>query len=103
MTSTSKWTTAFILMTLVYVLSAGPMHGLYYVEALPPEIGDWVEQRLYAPVRWMELHDPAGAIHHYKYWWYIHMQRWLVPPHVDPGNAAAAAKPWMPVSEAPQP
>lgn len=91
MMSRNKWTTTLVTAVVVYILGSGPMHGLYYAEVLPDGVADWIEYRIYAPMNWLELRDPTDSIHQYKYWWYLKMQHWLVPPHVDPGSKPATA------------
>ena len=89
--SKNKWTTTIAIVLVVYTLGSGPMRGLYFAEVLPDGLGEWIVDRFYAPMNWLELRDPTGLIHDYNYWWYIRLQHWLLPPHVDPGSKPATA------------
>lgn len=65
-----RWLAA-VLALVLYVLSVGPIHGLYYTDQLSYETWS-VMKWLYYPVNRLESQLPDGEpIHTYKYWWYL--------------------------------
>lgn len=78
------WSYGVVIGLVVYVLSVGPIHGLYYNEKLSEET--WrVMKGIYYPIDWLELKIPDGEpIHTYKYWWYINIKYPRFPPGMGP-------------------
>lgn len=80
----SDWSYGVVIGLVVYALSAGPIHGLYYTEQLSEET--WgVMKRVYYPIDLIEGRLPGGEpIHTYRYWWYINMKYPRFPPGMGP-------------------
>lgn len=82
--SSSSWALWVSLVLALYVLSVGPMHGLYYNERLS-EIGEVVFKWLYMPLNELELRLPEGNVmSRYKYWWYIYLKYGRPPVNGGP-------------------
>lgn len=80
----SGWSYGVVIGFVAYVLSAGPIHGLYYTEQLSEETWEVVKW-IYYPIDWVEMKLPNGEpLNTYKYWWYINMKYPRFPPGTGP-------------------